>query len=119
MPQKSTAKVQQKMHIRKIFWKKVYFWTKKFAYGLHKATVASRWASVARSVPSKLQHCHSTLGHSPHIRIERVSVVWAASCDRNFGGMLENSFEHSEIELFPTGRCPKVLKILHICKYFV
>ena len=28
-----------------------------------------------------------------------MSVVWAASCDRNFGGMLENSFEHSEIRI--------------------
>ena len=30
---------------------------------------------------------------------ERVSVVWAAFRDCNFGGMLENSFEHSEIRI--------------------
>ena len=29
----------------------------------------------------------------------RTRVVWAASCDRNFGGMLANSFEHSEIRI--------------------
>ena len=29
----------------------------------------------------------------------RTRVVWAALCDRNFGGMLENSFEHSEIRI--------------------
>ena len=30
-------------------------------YGLRRVAVASRWASVARSVSSRVQHCHSTL----------------------------------------------------------
>ena len=34
-------------------------------------------ASAARSVPSKLQHCHSTLGHSPHILFPCVPPLYA------------------------------------------
>ena len=49
---------------------------------------------------------------------ERVSVVWAASCDRNFGGMLENSFEHSEIRIaFQQAASEGTTKKIHICKH--
>ena len=55
------------MHIHKCFERKFIFRLKKLVYGLRRVAVASRWASIARSVPSKVQNCHSTLGHSPHI----------------------------------------------------
>ena len=52
-------------------------------YGLRRMAVASRWASVARSVPSKLQHCHSTLGHSPHILFPVIPPLYATYPHRN------------------------------------
>ena len=33
-----------------------------------KRILTTRWASVARSISSKVLHCHSALGRSPHIR---------------------------------------------------
>ena len=42
-----------------------------------------------------------------------MSVVWAASCDRNFGGMLENSFEHSEIRIAFQQAASEVLQKMH------
>ena len=45
-----------------------------------------------------------------------MSVVWAASCDRNFGGMLENSFEHSEIRIAFQQAASEVLQKMHIRK---
>ena len=45
-----------------------------------------------------------------------VAEVWAAQGGSSYGGMLENSFEHSETRIDPIGRCPKVQKSLDICK---
>ena len=45
-----------------------------------------------------------------------MSVVWAASCDHNFGGMLENSFEHSEIRIAFQQAASEVLQKMHIRK---
>ena len=36
------------------------------------------------------------------------TVVCSAFCERSFGGMLENSFEHSEIRIVSNRRRPKV-----------
>ena len=41
------------------------------------------------------------------------SCIWAASCDRNFGGMLENSFEHSEIRIAFQQAASEVLQKMH------
>ena len=41
----------------------------------------------AMSVPSKLQHCHSTLGHSPHILFPCVPPLSATYLHRNLIGI--------------------------------
>ena len=52
--------VRKKMHICKKIARKFTFECDFVGNGLHSAAVASRWASVARSVTSKVQSCHST-----------------------------------------------------------
>lgn len=67
----------------------------------------------AMSVPSKLQHCHSTLGHSPHIckknRLQRaiflcrgysVSVKAGDFCNEY---LIYSFAEHAEIIVFRIG----------------
>ena len=43
---------------------------------------------------------------------ERTGVC-TASCERSYGGILENSFEHSEIRIVSNRQCPKYTKNAH------